>query len=60
MKINPSAFCYVGDTAVDMKTACASGMFPIGVLWGFRQLEELQASGAVALVSEPLDILNYC
>jgi phosphoglycolate phosphatase len=60
MKITPSAFCYVGDTSVDMKTACASGMFPIGVLWGFRQLEELQASGAVALVSEPLDILNYC
>jgi phosphoglycolate phosphatase len=60
MKIAPSAFCYVGDSAVDMKTACAAGMFPIGVLWGFRQLEELKASGAVALVSEPLEILNYC
>jgi phosphoglycolate phosphatase len=60
MKIAPSDFCYVGDSAVDMKTACASGMFPIGVLWGFRQLEELKASGAAALVGQPLDVLNYC
>lgn len=60
MKIAPSAFCYVGDSAVDMRTARAAGMFPIGVLWGFRRSDELEAGGAAAIVSEPLEILNYC
>lgn len=26
----------LGDTGTDMKTANAAGMYPVGVLWGFR------------------------
>lgn len=50
---------YVGDTAVDMKTATAAGLFKIGVLWGFRTFEELQQAGADAIISDPSEILGF-
>ena len=34
------------ESAVDMLTAYAAGMYPIGVLWGFRDREELESNGA--------------
>lgn len=58
LKISPADFLYLGDSAVDMKTAIAAGMFPVGVLWGFRPPEELQDAGAQVLIERPLDILN--
>jgi len=58
MSIPPSHFLYLGDTAVDMKTAVSAGMFPVGVLWGFRSRKELHESGAGAIVDDPLDVLN--
>jgi phosphoglycolate phosphatase len=41
-----------------MQTANAAGMFPVGVLWGFRSKEELQKNGAWALVEHPREILT--
>ncbi|MBW2603408.1 MAG: HAD family hydrolase [Deltaproteobacteria bacterium] len=58
MSIPPSCFLYLGDTAVDMKTAVSAGMFPVGVLWGFRSRKELRENGAGAVIDEPLDVLN--
>jgi phosphoglycolate phosphatase len=58
LNIFPSEFLYLGDTDIDMKTAEAAGMCPIGVLWGFRTADELLASGAKALISNPLDLLK--
>jgi phosphoglycolate phosphatase len=58
LKTSPSGFLYLGDTAVDMKTAIAANMFPVGVLWGFRSAEELQQSGAQILLKRPMDIMN--
>ncbi|ODS33588.1 MAG: phosphoglycolate phosphatase [Candidatus Scalindua rubra] len=58
LNIPPSEFLYLGDTAVDLKTSIAAGMFPVGVLWGFRTTEELQENGAKVLISQPLEILN--
>lgn len=52
-----AAIVYVGDTATDMATAAAAGMFGVGVLWGFRTAEELRAAGARALVGEPRELL---
>jgi phosphoglycolate phosphatase len=40
-----------------MKTAVASGMFPVGALWGFRTADELQLSGAQAIIEKPEDVL---
>ena len=48
---------YIGDTAVDMRTAAGAGMTAVGVLWGFRDEEELTASGADYLVRHPGEIL---
>jgi phosphoglycolate phosphatase len=50
---------YLGDTGTDMKTAVAAGMFPVGVLWGFRTASELTAEGARVLIARPQDLLNY-
>jgi phosphoglycolate phosphatase len=61
MSIPPPHFLYLGDTAIDMKTAVSAGMFPVGVLWGFRPLKELMENGACAVIDEPmalLDIIN--
>jgi len=56
--ISPSEFLYLGDTPIDMKTALAAGMYPVGALWGFRSAEELKKSGAKKLLSKPQDILK--
>jgi phosphoglycolate phosphatase len=58
LNIPPSEFLYLGDSGVDMETAIAAGMFPVGVLWGFREADELKESGARALISHPLGVLN--
>lgn len=49
---------FVGDTMVDMQTAVNAKMIGIGVLWGFRDEEELSSNGANFLVKHPLDILE--
>ncbi len=58
MKIDPAQILYVGDSEVDMLTAHASGMYPLGVLWGFRTKEELLESGAKTLVEKPEEIID--
>jgi phosphoglycolate phosphatase len=49
---------YVGDTAVDMRTAERAGMFGVGALWGFRTREELEENGARAVVERPEQVLD--
>ena len=58
LNIPPPEFLYLGDSAVDMKTAIAAGMFPVGVLWGFRPAQELEKNGAQALIERPSEVLN--
>ena len=48
---------YVGDTAIDMKTARAAGFPAVGVLWGFRTPHELKENGADFLVMRPAEIV---
>lgn len=57
LKLKPSEVIYVGDTSVDMETAVAAGIFPAGALWGFRDSQELLASGAQVLLHTPYDLL---
>ncbi len=44
---------YVGDSCVDMDTGKAAGVKTVGVLWGFRDRQELLAHGADALIGKP-------
>jgi phosphoglycolate phosphatase len=59
LDIPPQDFLFVGDTPIDMQTACAAGMFPLGVLWGFRSAEELTAAGAKMLVAEAQNLIPW-
>ncbi len=58
LDLSPSDFLYLGDTDVDMKTSIDAGMFPVGVLWGFRSAEELKESGAKVLIKRPSEALE--
>jgi len=58
LDIEPEQILYLGDTDVDMKTAIAAGMFPVGALWGFRSVEELRNSGAEKVIALPQDLLH--
>lgn len=49
---------YVGDTATDMKTAKSAGVTAIGVLWGFRDADELNEAGADRLIDDPKTLLT--
>ena len=50
MGIAPGECFYVGDSDVDMRTARAAGMVPVGVSWGFRGEEEVRAAGAACVL----------
>jgi phosphoglycolate phosphatase len=54
----PQEMIFVGDTAIDMETAQVAGMFPVGVSWGYREVEELWMHGAAVVVSRPQEILE--
>lgn len=49
---------YVGDSGVDMETAFNAGLDSCGVLWGFRNREELIGSGAKTVVTNTEELLH--
>lgn len=57
LNLMPQDILYVGDTSIDMRTARAAGMDAVGVLWGFRDAEELHAAGAARLISDPAELV---
>lgn len=50
---------YLGDTATDMKTGKSAGAFTVGALWGFRDRKELEEGHADAIISHPLQLLDF-
>lgn len=58
LSVSPDEIAYFGDTSVDMQTATASGMYAVGVLWGFRSRQELEENGAKFLCEMPSQILS--
>ena len=57
LQVSPAEFLYLGDTDIDMKTATAAGMYPVGALWGFDNADELLAGGAKAVIQRPAELL---
>lgn len=55
---DPTRSFYVGDSDVDMKTAQTAGVKAIGVLWGYRDREELQSAGADFLIQHPSELVK--
>ncbi len=58
LHVTPKQCLYIGDTATDMQTGNAAGMDTIGVLWGFRDREELKSANAGMIASDPAQILD--
>ena len=57
--VAPEQVAFIGDSSVDMSTAVRAGMPGFGATWGFREREELLASGAVTLLERPGDLLEW-
>ena len=47
---------YCGDSDVDMQTGLGAGVRTVGVTWGFRTREELEAYSPFALIDHPLEL----
>ncbi|MBC8589479.1 HAD family hydrolase [Paratissierella segnis] len=58
MELSLSEIVYIGDSKIDMMTATNAHIDSIGVLWGFRSLDELVKYNATYIVSEPKEILD--
>ena len=56
INLEPEHCVFVGDTGGDMQTGKRAGMQTIGVLWGFRNANELRMNGADLLVSTPAEL----
>lgn len=56
--VSPRDVLYLGDTNVDMKTANNAGFYPVGVSWGFRTREELEANGAKQIINRAEEVLQ--
>jgi phosphoglycolate phosphatase len=48
----------IGDTSIDIHTAQACNMFSVGVLWGFREIAELEEAGADRIIEHPNQLLD--
>ena len=55
--VQPGHCLYAGDSGVDMETARNAGMVPVGVLWGYRDAQELTENGALKLVERPEELV---
>jgi len=58
MGLRTDEFLYVGDTGTDMATARSADLFAVGVLWGFRDADELRENGAQVLLEKPAEIMG--
>jgi phosphoglycolate phosphatase len=57
--ITKNEVIYIGDSNVDMETGINAGVKTIGVTWGFRTYEELEAYSPYALIDHPMQIVEY-
>lgn len=57
--VDAGSVMFVGDTSVDMNTAVNAGMTAVGVLWGFRDRDELLDAGAKIILNRPEELLEY-
>ena len=53
----PKNILFVGDSLVDIQTAEAAGMVPLGVSWGYGQPSV--GGNDVSIIDRPLELLNY-
>jgi phosphoglycolate phosphatase len=58
LNVPTNEIIFLCDTGTDMKTATACGMYPVGVLWGFRDKQELEECGARQVIAHPMELVR--
>ncbi len=58
LEVTPEECVFIGDTNVDIKTGKNAGMTTVGVLWGFRDYDELNEAGAEYIIENPKELLD--
>ena len=58
LDIDSDACVYIGDSEVDMKTGKGAHITTVGVSWGFRTRETLEALNAT-VIDKPEELLNF-
>ena len=56
LSIPASETALVGDSPMDIQTALAAHMSPVGVTWGFRSEENIRTAGECAIAHSPDDL----
>ena len=56
--VTPAEVLLLGDSDIDMRTAVNAGMFPVGVTWGFRKVDDLVKAGAMRIVEHPREVYD--
>jgi phosphoglycolate phosphatase len=56
--VQPDECLFVGDSGVDMQTGVNCGAHPVGVLWGFRDRDELVGCGARYIIERPEQLID--
>ncbi|MBD3922667.1 pyrophosphatase PpaX [Paenibacillus sp. PR3] len=56
---DPATTIMVGDSAVDMESAAAAGVIPVGVAWSLKGEQKLLASGAKHIIHDMQDLLKF-
>lgn len=59
LRLSPEEILYAGDTATDMRTASGAGLYAVGVLWGFREKDELLKAGASVIIERPEELIIF-
>jgi phosphoglycolate phosphatase len=58
MNAEPGEVLMVGDSETDMATAVNTGLVPVGVTWGFRDVDVLEAAGVRHLIDRAEQLLD--
>ena len=58
LNVKPEDCLYIGDTGTDMETGKNAGLYTVGVLWGFRDEDELLKHGAAIIIDKPCQLLD--
>ena len=58
VNVKPENCLYIGDTGTDMETGKNAKLCTVGVLWGFRDKEELLQNGADIIIEKPCQLLD--
>ena len=56
LNMSPHNTLFMGDSEIDIETARNAGCYPLGVNWGYRTREELEAAGAARIIDRPDEV----